>query len=308
MFNLTKESVHGLALAREPDPPAVASVRILAAPPPKEPSQPMHSRPAITLRNVEVWRGGTLVLRGIDLSIGQGAITAVIGESGAGKSTLLSVLSGSRVPQKGTVTNSELGHLSAPRTLLQHRRQTASIYQNYALIGRLTALDNVVLGLADQRPATLFFLPSPDSVRIRAAEALDEVGLLAKALARVDDLSGGERQRVAIARALIRQPKLMIADEPFASVDPGLADRFACSLRRTVEKHKMTVVVALHQIDLAMRMADYIVALAGGEVIMQAPISKVAPADLDRMFRAGVTTVPRFNSAIELAEKRGRCQ
>jgi phosphonate transport system ATP-binding protein len=100
----------------------------------------------------------------------------------------------------------------------------------------------------------------------------------------VDDLSGGERQRVAIARALVRQPKLMIADEPFASVDPGLADRFASSLRETVEKHSMTVVIALHQMHLAMRMADYIVALAAGRVIVQAPIADVVRADLDDIF------------------------
>jgi phosphonate transport system ATP-binding protein len=261
----------------------------------------MPSRAAITLRNVEVWRGGIPVLRGIDLSVVRGAITAVIGVSGAGKSTLLSVLSGGRAPQKGTLTNVELGDLKAPRILQEHRRQTASIYQNHALIGRLNALDNVVLGLADQLPATLFLLPSRP-VRIRAAEALDEVGLLSKSLVRVDDLSGGERQRVAIARALIREPHLMIADEPFASVDPGLADRFAGSLRRIVENRQMTVVVALHQIDLAMRMADYVIGLAAGGVTMQAPIAKVAPADLDRMFRAEVTQATRSASALALAE------
>jgi phosphonate transport system ATP-binding protein len=246
----------------------------------------MTSNPAITLQDVEVRRGGTPVLLGIDLSVPSGAITALIGVSGSGKTTLLSVLNGGRVPDKGTVINFELGDLSASGTLLQHRRQTASIYQTYALIGRLTALDNVLLGMADQRPAMSFFLPSPKHMQIRAAEALDEVGLLAKSLVRVDDLSGGERQRVAIGRALIRQPKLMIADEPFASVDPGLADRFASSLRRTVEKHNTTVVVALHQMHLALRIADYIVVLAAGRIIVQAPISEIVPADLDRIFRA----------------------
>jgi len=237
----------------------------------------MHSNPAITLQDVEVRRGGISVLRGIDLSVPQGAITAVIGVSGSGKTTLLSVLNGGRVPEKGTVINFELGDLSASSALLQHRRQTASIYQTYALIGRLTALDNVLLGMADQRPAMSFFLPSPKHMQIRAAEALDEVGLLTKSLVRVDDLSGGERQRVAIARALIRQPKLMIADEPFASVDPGLADRFASSLRRTVEKHNTTVVVALHQMHLALRIADYIVLLAAGRIIAQAPTHRRTP-------------------------------
>jgi phosphonate transport system ATP-binding protein len=266
----------------------------------------MKGKPAITLRDVEVQRGGMPVLRGIDLSVPRGAITAVIGVSGSGKTTLLSVLNGGRVPEKGTVINSELGDLSASSTLAQHRRQTASIYQKYALIGRLTALDNVLFGLADQLPAMLFFLPSPKHVQIRAAEALDEVGLLSKSLVRVDDLSGGERQRVAIARALIRQPKLLIADEPFASVDPGLADRFATSLCRTVEKHDMTVVIALHQMHLAMRMADYIVALAAGRIIVQAPISEVVPADFDRIFRAEMKDASAPARAAALADATGR--
>jgi phosphonate transport system ATP-binding protein len=268
----------------------------------------MTSNPAITLQDVEVRRGGIPVLRGIDLSIPQGAITAVIGVSGSGKTTLLSVLNGGRVPDKGTVINFELGDLSTSDTLLQHRRQTASIYQTYALIGRLTALDNVLLGLADQLPAMSFFLPSPMHVQIRAVEALDEVGLLSKSLVRVDDLSGGERQRVAIARALIRQPKLMIADEPFASVDPGLADRFASSLRRAVEKHNMTVVIALHQMHLAMRMADYIVALAAGRVIVQAPISEVVPTDLDRIFRSEIKFAPLPNRALDFSEAMSGCR
>jgi phosphonate transport system ATP-binding protein len=266
--------------------------------------KPMTDNPAITLKDVEVWRGGKPVLRGIDLSIVEGAITAVIGVSGAGKSTLLSVLSGARAPEKGAVVNSALGDLRAPDVLLRHRRQTASIYQDHALIGRLTALDNVVLGLADQLSAALFFLPPPKPLQIRAAEALDEVGLLAKSLVRVDDLSGGERQRVAIARALIREPKLMIADEPFASVDPGLADRFASSLRQTVERHQTTVVVALHQMHLAMRMADHVIALAAGRVIVQAPISKVLPADLDRIFRPGISHLGSAN--VEAIGTKGR--
>lgn len=244
----------------------------------------MNVDPFVTLQDVEVRLGDVSVLRDIDLSIPRGAITVVVGASGSGKTTLLSVLGGGRVPQKGIVTNGEFERLSAPCRLSQHRKQTATIYQNYALIGRLTALDNVLTGLADRRCAALFFLPWPKHTQIQAINALDEVGLLSKSLVRVDDLSGGERQRVAIARALVRNPKLMIADEPFASVDPALADRFATLLRLMVERHNMTVVIALHQMDLAMRIADYVVGLAGGQVILRAPISEVASADLHQIF------------------------
>ena len=260
----------------------------------------MEITPAILLRNVEVRRGAVPVLHGINLSVPHGAITAVVGASGSGKTTLLSVLSGGRTPQKGSVTNAELGNLDVPTILARHRRQTASIYQNYALIGRLTALDNVLLGLADQRSALTFFLPWPKHVQALAAEALDEVGLLSKALVRVDDLSGGERQRVAIARALVRQPKLMIADEPFASVDLVLADRFAASLRQAVKRHDMTVVIATHQIELAMRIADYVIGLAAGRIILEAPISEVSSADIDRVLKTDVSRLESLaNGALE---------
>jgi phosphonate transport system ATP-binding protein len=249
----------------------------------------MEMTPAIVLRNVEVRRGAVPVLHSICLSVPHGAITAVVGASGSGKTTLLSVLSGGRTPQKGSVTNAELGNLDVPTALGRHRRRTANIYQNYALVGRLAALDNVLFGLADQRSALTFFLPWPRHVQALAAEALDEVGLLSKALVRVDDLSGGERQRVAIARALVRQPKLMIADEPFASVDLALADRFAASLRQAVRKHDMTAVIATHQIELAMRTADYVIGLAAGRIILEAPISDVSSSDIDRVLRTDVS-------------------
>lgn len=253
----------------------------------------MSSGPEIVLQDVVVERGGSVVLRGINLTIPHGAITAVIGASGAGKTTLLNVLNGGIVPRQGKVLISELGDLAATGVLKEHRRKAASIYQNYALIGRLSALDNVLLGLADQRHPLASFLPWPKSIQTRAAEVLDEVGLLAKSLTRVDHLSGGERQRVAIARALIREPKLIIADEPFASVDPAAADRFAVALRRVVEDHDVTAVIALHQIHIAMKIADFVVGIAAGEVIYRGDVAGVTAADLNRIFEAAGGTFNR---------------
>jgi ABC-type phosphate/phosphonate transport system ATPase subunit len=135
-------------------------------------------------------------------------------------------------------------------------------------------------------------------VQALAAEALDEVGLLSKALVRVDDLSGGERQRVAIARALVRQPKLMIADEPFASVDLVLADRFAASLRQAVKRHDMTVVIATHQIELAMRIADYVIGLAAGRIILEAPISEVSSTDIDRVLKTDISRLESLANGV----------
>ena len=172
----------------------------------------------------------------------------------------------------------------------EHRQRTASIFQDHALIDRLTAFDNVLLGLADQRhPFSV--MPWSREYRLRAAQALDEVSLLHRAKARVATLSGGERQRVGIARALVRQPRLLLADEPFASIDPSLVRRFSRELRQTVMSSGLTLVIVLHQIETALSMADQIVGLVDGTVAFAG-----LPRDFDTVAQAQV--FHSFNSKV----------
>ena len=172
----------------------------------------------IRLENVTVRRGAAEVLRDLSIQIPAGRITAVVGRSGAGKTTLIHLLNGLIAPQHGQIVLSDFGALDSPAAMKRHRSRTATIFQDHALIERLTAIDNVLLGMADVRhPLSIW--PWPTSVRRQAAEALEEVGLLHRANTRVMRLSGGERQRVGIARALVRGPDLLLGDEPFSSVD-----------------------------------------------------------------------------------------
>ncbi|AWJ93202.1 phosphonate ABC transporter ATP-binding protein (plasmid) [Azospirillum baldaniorum] len=225
---------------------------------------------AIVVDNLAVRRGGVPVLRGVSLTIPQGLVTAVVGRSGVGKTTLLGVLNGLVAPEHGTVTVAGSGPLDDAEALARHRRRTATVFQDHALIDRLTALDNVLLGLADTRHP-LSPLPWPRALRRRAAEALDLVGLLPRALVRAGRLSGGERQRVGIARALIRKPDILLGDEPFASVDPALVAHLGRVLRQAVERQGVTAVLVLHQIETAMALADRIVGLAEGRVVFDGP-------------------------------------
>ena len=130
----------------------------------------------------------------------------------------------------------------------------------------MTALDNVLLGLADRRHP-LSPLPWPKEMKQQAAQVLDEVGLLDRAGARVRDLSGGERQRVGLARALVRRPRLLLGDEPFASADPVLTRAFSDDIRRAVDRGGLTVLLVLHQLEVAVRLADRIIGLADGQVV-----------------------------------------
>lgn len=221
---------------------------------------------AVIVDRLSVRRGARTVLHDVSLSVSPGTITTIVGPSGAGKTTLLSTLNGLLAPSSGAITMAGIGRLDDLRALREARRHTATIFQDHALIDRLPAIDNVMLGLADTRHP-LSPLPWPKAVRQRAAESLDDVGLLERATARTAHLSGGERQRVGIARALIRRPNLLLGDEPFASVDPALAHQLAAQFRRLVARTGLTVVLVLHQMSMARALADRIVGLSGGTVV-----------------------------------------
>jgi phosphonate transport system ATP-binding protein len=227
---------------------------------------PSAPRAMIALERLTVRRGNREVLRDVTLDFEEGAITAVVGPSGVGKSTLMATLNGLIKPASGSVFVTGAGRLDNAAALKEARRVTATIFQDHALIGRLPAIENVLLGLADMRhPFSL--LPWARGLRQRAAVALDEVGLLSHAAARTDRLSGGERQRVGIARALVRRPRLLLGDEPFASVDPALATRLGEEFRCLVARSGLTVILVLHQLNLARRLADRIVGLSNGRVV-----------------------------------------
>jgi phosphonate transport system ATP-binding protein len=221
--------------------------------------------PALTVDGLCVTRGGRSILRHVSTAFVAGAVTVVVGPSGAGKTTLLNVLNGLVEPTGGEVFHA-LGLLRDADSWARMRQHTATIFQDHALIGRLSALDNVLLAFAEARHP-LSPLPWPLAAREAAATALAEVGLLDRAFERVENFSGGERQRIGIARALARGPRLLLGDEPFASLDQPLARRLGQDLRALAVRKSVTVVLVLHQITLARALADRIVGLNDGRIV-----------------------------------------
>ncbi len=238
---------------------------------------------AVTVDRLTVRRGARDVLREISLTFAEGSITAVVGPSGVGKTTLMGALNGLLRPSGGTVSMAGAGCLDDAGALREARRRTATVFQDHALIDRLPAIDNVLLGLADSRHP-LSPWPWPRALRERAVRALDEVGLLDRATTRTGRLSGGERQRVGIARALVRRPRLLLGDEPFASVDPALAQRLALEFRRRVAEGGFTVILVLHQLAVARTLADRIVGLHDGRVAFDGPAAAFDAAIENRIF------------------------
>ncbi len=238
----------------------------------------------IRLENVTVRRGAAEVLHDLSVEIPAGRVTVVVGRSGAGKTTLIHLLNGLIAPQHGQIVLSDFGALDTPAAMKRHRGRTATIFQDHALIERLTAIDNVLLGMADVRhPLSLW--PWPMDVRRQAADALEEVGLLHRANTRVMRLSGGERQRVGIARALVRKPDLLLGDEPFASVDLVLVRQMSTTLRRAVARSGATIVIVLHQLETALTLADWVLGLADGQIAFNGPVEAFGPTAQAQVFR-----------------------
>ncbi len=224
----------------------------------------------LSVDGLHVVRGDRTILTEVSLDFAPATVTAVVGPSGAGKTTLLNALNGLIAPSSGAVSAKDIGPLVSAAQWADIRRSTATIFQDHALIGRLSALDNVLLGLADRRhPFSL--LPPSREQRLNAARALRDVGLLDRAMERVETFSGGERQRVGMARALARRPRLLFGDEPFSSLDLVLARRLGADLRALATRDGVTVILVLHQITLARALADRIIGIQAGAVVFDGP-------------------------------------
>jgi phosphonate transport system ATP-binding protein len=239
---------------------------------------------ALSLDAIEVvYPDGTVGLRTTSLHFAPGDFVVLLGPSGAGKSTLLRSLNGLVRTTAGTIDVAGIGDIRLRRALRSHRQRCAMVFQQHQLIGRLTTLQNVLTGRLSYHSTLRSLWPLPLADKRIALDCLDRVGLLDCALRRVDELSGGQQQRVGIARALAQQPRIMLADEPVASLDPGTATRVLELLHGICRDAGIAVVVSLHQVELARRFADRVVGIAAGRVVFDGP-----PARLDDRLLAGL--------------------
>ena len=200
---------------------------------------------------------GREVLRGLDISIAQGEFVALLGRSGTGKSTLLRILGGLDVDYDGDV-------------LVPQRR--AVVFQEPRLLPWQRVLPNVGLGLK-QSPN------DSGSLKQRSLDALGEVGLADHARAWPVTLSGGEAQRVALARALVREPQLMLLDEPFGALDALTRTRMHSLLQDLCARHNPAVLLVTHDVDEAILLADRVLVLIDGAIAVDLPVGLARPRD-----------------------------
>jgi phosphonate transport system ATP-binding protein len=230
--------------------------------------------------------GDICALRRTTLSFREGEFTVLLGPSGAGKSTLLRCLNGLVRPDRGSTLRADgVGAIDGHRFRLRSlRRQTGMVFQQHQLVPQRSAAQNVLLGRLAHHSPWRTLLPFPRRDWHIALDCLERVGLLDRALARVDQLSGGEQQRVGIARALAQRPRALLADEPVASLDPVTAGRILELLHGICKADGLTGIVTLHQVAFARRFADRIIGLSAGRVVFDGAPASLGEADAERIY------------------------
>ena len=236
--------------------------------------------------------GSVEALKDVNLTIADGEIFGIIGLSGAGKSTLVRCINLLERPTSGEVwvDGQNLTALSE-KELLQVRRQIGMIFQSFNLVSRSTAIKNVLTADVPDMPffKVLFGIFSKEQ-KMRALESLDKVGILDKAYTRCDQLSGGQQQRVALARTLNQNPKIILADEPVASLDPITAKQVMQDFVRINKEYKISILLNIHHVDLALKYCDRVIGIRAGEIVFDGPASTITQEQIDEVYNG--TKVP----------------
>ena len=226
--------------------------------------------PILEFKNVsKTYDNETKALNDVSFSIEEGEFVSIIGPSGAGKSTLLRCInrlvdasSGEIVFDGQDVTQMKNKELRKVRT------KTGMIFQHYNLVDRLSVIENVLHGTLGKKSTFSGMIGHyTEEEKLRAFEILESLGLADQAYKRCDELSGGQKQRVGIARAIMQQPKLILCDEPIASLDPKSSKIIMDHLADINENQKIPCIVNLHQVDVAMKYSERIIGVSDGKIV-----------------------------------------
>ncbi|HZK10314.1 MAG TPA: phosphonate ABC transporter ATP-binding protein [Clostridia bacterium] len=243
--------------------------------------------PQLEIKNIsKVYPNGVRALDGVSFQVNKGEFVSIIGLSGAGKSTLLRSInkliemSGGEIIFEGKDIASAKG-----KDLRLIRRDMGMIFQSFNLVKRSKVITNVLAGrIAYHKPWRTILGLFPKEDKAIAFEALNRVNILEKAYSRADQLSGGQMQRVAIARSLAQEPKLLLADEPVASLDPLTTIQVMDDLKRINRELGITTLVNLHHVDLALKYSTRVIGLREGKLVFDGPANNVDDEILKQIY------------------------
>lgn len=267
---------------------------------------------AISIRDLNKTFGRKKALNSINLDIAPGEFVALIGSSGSGKSTLLRHATGLLPADRGcgriTIfdqTVQQNGKIS--KDIRRIRAQVGFIFQQFNLVSRLTLLQNVLVGMISRVPTwrSLLRLYSR-SEKLSAMHSLYRVGLHEQVMQRASTLSGGQQQRAAIARTMEQQAKIILADEPIASLDPESARLVMELLARLNREDGVTIVISLHQVQFALQYCSRSIALKNGTILFDGPSDQLAPEMLQQVYGTNASTI--LDGTMSLTEKKKRLE
>lgn len=245
--------------------------------------------PILEFRNVsKTYNHTTKALQDVSFSIEEGEFVSIIGPSGAGKSTLLRCVNRLIDVSSGTIVfdGQDITHVKK-KELRNVRTKTGMIFQHYNLVDRLSVAENVLHGRLGQKSTIHGMIGHySEEEKKQTFEIIHELGLTDQAYKRCDELSGGQKQRVGIARAIMQQPKLILCDEPIASLDPKASKIIMDHLSNISKTKNITCIVNLHQVDVAMKYSKRIIGVAGGRIVYDGPSDKLDADTIHEIYQS----------------------
>ena len=242
----------------------------------------------LSIKNVEKkYNNGTNALKNISFDVEKGEFISIIGPSGSGKSTLLRSMNKMIDISQGSILFEDKNIENLKKTEIEIvRREIGMIFQSYNLVERLTVIENVLHGRLGYKSiiAAILGIYSEEEKK-EAFSFLERVNMTKYAYQKCSELSGGQKQRVGIARAIMQKPKLLLCDEPIASLDPKTAENIMDYLKKIVTELKITCIVNLHQVDIAKKYSDRIIALNKGEKIFDDKAEKLTEKIVEFIYK-----------------------
>lgn len=231
----------------------------------------------------------TRALQDVTFSIEEGEFVSIIGPSGAGKSTLMRCANRLVDASQGAIffDGQDITKMGK-KELRKVRTRTGMIFQHYNLVDRLSVIENVLHGLLGQK-STISGMAGhyTEAEKAEAFRIIQEMGLTEQAYKRCDELSGGQKQRVGIARAIMQKPRLILCDEPIASLDPKSSKVIMDHLKQINREKKITCLVNLHQVDVAIRYSERIIGVAEGRIVYDGPSGQLTQEIIHEIYQSG---------------------
>jgi len=245
--------------------------------------------PVLEFKNVsKVYDKMTTALSDVSFEVSEGEIISIIGPSGAGKSTILRCINRLVNASSGDIIFDGHNVIEAgKKEIRQIRKKIGMIFQHYNLVYRLSVVENVLHGrLGSKRNIAGAMGNYTEKEKELAFQILEKLNLTDQAYKRCDELSGGQKQRVGIGRAIMQEPRLLLCDEPIASLDPSSAKIIMDQLHDISRTMKYTCILNLHQVDVALRYSDRIIGLSGGKVIYDGSPDKLDKSTIYEIYQS----------------------